>query len=206
MGKLRIVCVCSAKNVLSEDIAVILLCTALYFHTKSSHALYVQNKRVTSMFFNVLFYMGIVRTVWVNISENARWKTGVLTEDSFKHVFQRYIILLASVFYMGKMRTVCVCITEYARWKMGILSKDIAAILLCTAPYLHPKSSHTLYVQYKRVSTMFFNAIIYFLQVYFTWEKCVQCALHCREYALKDECFIRRYRSDPAMYSTNPAP
>ena len=104
------------------------------------------------------------------------------------------------LFYMGKLRTVCVCSAK------NVLSEDIAVILLCTAPYLHPKSSHTLYVQYKRVSTMFFNAIIYFLQVYFTWEKCVQCALHCRECALKDECFIRRYRSDPAMYSTLPAP
>ena len=63
MGIVRTVCVCSAKNVLSEDIAVILLCTALYFHTKSSHALYIQYKTVSSMFFNVLFYMGKVRTL-----------------------------------------------------------------------------------------------------------------------------------------------
>ena len=120
-------------------------------------------------------------------------------------VFQRYIILLASVFYMGIVRAVCVFISQNARRNKGVLSGDIAVILLCTAPYLHPKSSHTLYVQYKRVSTMFFNAIIYFLQVYFTWEKCVHCALHCRACALKDECFILRYRSDTAMYSTEPA-
>ena len=43
-------------------------------------------------------------------------------------------------------------------------------------------------------------------EIYFTWEKCVQFALHCRECALKDECFIQRYRSDPPMYNTVPAP
>lgn len=30
--------------------------------------------------------------------------------------------------------------------------------------------------------------------------------LHCREFALKDGCFIRRYPSDSTMYSTVPAP
>ena len=95
-------------SVLSEDIAAILLCTALYLHPKISHKLYLQNEWVSSMFFNLLFYL-------------------------------------------GKMRTVCVCITENARWKTGVLSKDIATILLCTALYLQPISSHALYVQYKRV-------------------------------------------------------
>ena len=31
-------------------------------------------------------------------------------------------------------------------------------------------------------------------------------SLHCRECALKDGCFIRNYRSDPAIYSILPAP
>merc|ERR1711911_281639 len=43
-------------------------------------------------------------------------------------------------------------------------------------------------------------------KVYFTWEKCIECAygvfLHCKECALNSGCFIQRYRSDPAMYST----
>ena len=30
--------------------------------------------------------------------------------------------------------------------------------------------------------------------------------LHCRGCALNDGCFIRRYRSDPSMYSTVPEP
>ena len=125
---LGIVCtewVCIAENahwktgVLSDDIAAILLCRALYLHPKSSHALYVQCIRVSSMFFNDLFYI-------------------------------------------GNMRKVCVCIVENARWKTGVLSEDIAAILLRTALYMHPKSSRALYVQYKRVSNIFFNAKINF--------------------------------------------
>ena len=52
-----------------------------------------------------------------------------------------------------------------------------------------------------------------FSSLYYTISKCIlhwksACSmrLHCRECALKDGCFIRRYRSDPAMYSTVPAP
>ena len=163
MGKMRTVCVCITENarwkmgILSKDIAAILLCTELYLHPKSSHALYVQYKRVSTMFFNVLFYM-------------------------------------------GKLRTVCVCSAK------NVLSEDIAVILLCTAPYLHPKSSHTLYDQYKRVSSCF-------LTLYYTISKCIlhvnsACSMRfqCTKCASKEGCFIRRYRSDPAMYSTVPAP
>jgi len=61
----------------------------------------------------------------------------------------------------------------------------------------------------KRVSSCFFTIILYCKQVYFTWEKCIECAygvfLHCTECALSSGCFIQRYRSDPAMYSTLPA-
>ena len=51
-----------------------------------------------------------------------------------------------------------------------------------------------------------FQCYIILLASYFTWEKSEQFALHCRECALKDECFILRYRSDPGMYSTVSAP
>ena len=87
------------------------------------------------------------------------------------------MILLASVFYMGIVRAVCVFISQNARRRKGVLSEDIAAILLCTALYLHPKCSHALYVQYTRVSSCFFKAILQYFTVYFTWEKCVQYAL-----------------------------
>ena len=66
-------------------------------------------------------------------------------------VFQRYILLLASVFYVGIVRALCVFIAQNACRKLGVLAEDIAAILLCTALYLPPKSSHELDVQYKRV-------------------------------------------------------
>ena len=62
---------------------------------------------------------------------------------------------------MEKVRTVCAYIAENARWKKGVLSEDIAAILLCTALYMQPKSRRALYVQYKRVSSMFFNVLFY---------------------------------------------
>ena len=45
-----------------------------------------------------------------------------------------------------------------------------------------------------------------FSTFYFTWENAYSVRLHCRECALKDGCYIRRYCSDPAMYSTVPAP
>merc|ERR1711911_363371 len=61
----------------------------------------------------------------------------------------------------------------------------------------------------KRVSSCFSTILLYFKQVYFTWEKCIECAygvfLHCTECALNSGCFTQRYRSDPAMYSTLPA-
>ena len=136
MGIVRSVCVFiagnprwkrekSKKDVSSEYIAPILLCTALYLYPKISHTLYVQNKWVSSMFFNV-------------------W------------------------FYMGNMCTLCFCITENARWKTGVLSEDIPAILLCTAMYLHPKSSHAFYFQYKTVS-MFFNVLFYLGKMRKVW-------------------------------------
>merc|ERR1711911_533713 len=101
------------------------------------------------------------------------------------------------------VHSVCSYIAQNVLCITSVLSNDIAAILPCTALYVHSKCSHTLHVQYTRVSSFFFTIILYFKQVYFTWEKWVQCAfgvfLHCTECALYNECFIQRYRSDPAM-------
>ena len=61
----------------------------------------------------------------------------------------------------------------------------------------HSTLQPTLHVQYTRVSSCFFTIRMYYKQVYFTWEKWIQCAygvfLHCRNCALKHGCFIRRY-------------
>ena len=174
-------------GVLSEDIAAILLCIAQYLHPKSSHILYVQYKRVSSMFFNVLFYMGNVRSVCDCIAKNGRWKTVVPSEDiaailqcsalylhpkssralyvQYKSVSRMFLTLkytFSKFILLGKSAYSLRYIAENARWKTSVLSKDIKAILLCTTLYLHPKSSLTLYVQYKRISSMFFNAILYF--------------------------------------------
>ena len=84
-------------------------------------------------------------------------------------VFQRYIILLASVFYIGIVRGVFVFIAQNARRNKVVLSEDIAAILLYTALYLHQKSSHALYVQNKRVSSMIFIVLFYIGKVRTVW-------------------------------------
>ena len=49
----------------------------------------------------------------------------LLLASVFYKGFHRYIILLASVFYIGKVRTVCVFIAENANRKKGVLSEDI---------------------------------------------------------------------------------
>ena len=74
------------------------------------------------------------------------------------------------------MRTVCAYFAHNACWNSDVLSDEITAILPCTALYLHPLFFHLLYVQYRRISSLFINAIFYCKLEYFTWEKCVQCA------------------------------
>merc|ERR1711911_394906 len=107
------------------------------------------------------------------------------------------------------VHTMCSYIAQNARPITGVLSDDIVAILPCTALYLKPKYSRTVCFQYTRVSCCFFTIILYCKQVYLTWEKCIQCAYdvfqQCTESALNHGCFIRRYRSDPAMCNTLPA-
>ena len=104
------------------------------------------------------------------------------------------------------VHTVFSYIAEKARCITGVLYHDIAAILPCTALYVQQKCSHTLQVQHTRVSSWFFNIILYCKQVCFTQKKCINCAygvfLHCTECTLNHGCFIPRYGSDPAMYST----
>merc|ERR1711911_277798 len=78
---------------------------------------------------------------------------------------------------MGKVRTVCAKFALNSRRNTVVLSDEITAILSCTALYLHPLFCHLLYVQYRRISSCIINAIFYCKLEYFTWEKCVQCAL-----------------------------
>merc|ERR1711911_401803 len=107
------------------------------------------------------------------------------------------------------VNSVCSYIAQNVLCITSVLSNDIAAILPCRALYVQSKCRHTLYVQYTRVSRFFFTIILYCKHVYFTWEKCIQCAygvfLHCTECALNNGSFIQQYRSDPAMYSTLPS-
>ena len=104
------------------------------------------------------------------------------------------------------VHTVFSYIAEKARCITGVLYHDIAAILPCTALFVQPKCTYTLHVHDTRVLSWFFTIILYCKQAYFTWEKCIQCEygvfLHCTESALNNKCFIERYRSDHALYTT----
>jgi len=66
---------------------------------------------------------------------------------------------------------VCSCIAQNVHWITVVLTNNIAAILPCTALYVKPKCSHTLYVQYTRVSSWFFTMILYCQQKYFTLKR-----------------------------------
>ena len=62
-----------------------------------------------------------------------------------------------------------------------------------------------LYNQYTVVSSCFFNAILQCKTVFFTWEKYIQCALTLHRMRVETR-MQHVYRSDPAKYSTVPAP
>ena len=130
--------------------------------------------------------------------------------QEFQTAFPTLHCIVSKCILHGKsaysVHTVCFSIAQNVRWITGLLSNDIAAIRPYTALYLQPICGRTLYIQYTRVLNCFFNTTLYCKKAYFTWEKCIQCAydvfLHCKECALNHGCFIRRYRSDPTMYST----
>ena len=157
-------------GLLSNNIAAILPCTALYVQSKCKHTLHVQHTRFQAA--SLPLYCTVSKFI-------LHGKSGYSVHTVCSYIAQNVL-----------------CITS-------VLSNDIAAILPCKARYVQPKFSHTLHFQYTRVSSCFFTIILYCKQVYFTWEKCIQCAydvfLHCTESALNNKCFIRRYRSDPAM-------
>merc|ERR1711911_90337 len=92
----------------------------------------------------------------------------------------KYILYLKSGY---SVHTVCSYIAENACCITGVLFDYIKAILPCTALYVQPKRSHTLHVQYTRLSSCFFTIILYCKQAYFTWEKWVQCVTVCSNIA-----------------------
>ena len=130
--------------------------------------------------------------------------------QEFQAAFSPLCCTVSTCILHGKtgysVRSVFHSIVQNVRWITGVLANDIAAILPCKALYVQPKCSHTLHVQHTRVSSWFFNIILYCKQVCFTQKKCIHCAygvfLHCTECTLYHGCFIPRYSSDPAMYST----
>ena len=101
------------------------------------------------------------------------------------------------------VHSVCSYIAQNVRLITGVLSNDIAAIRSCTALYVETKCSHTLQVQYTKVSNCFLKTTFNCKTAYFTGKNWVQCAygvfLHYKECALNHGYFSRRYRSDPAM-------
>ena len=136
-------------GVLSDDIAAILPSTSLIIVCKGpfrSWTSMVLFQRYILLYATV-FHKGKVRTVWAYYAENASWETVVLCDDiavilpyralylqpnwkpstlcsiymSFMQLFQRYIIIEASVFEMGKVLTAWTYITENTRGKTVVL-------------------------------------------------------------------------------------
>merc|ERR1711911_74673 len=146
-------------GLLSNNIAAILPCTALYVQKKCKHTLHVQHTR----------FQAASLPLYCTVSK---------------------FILHGKSGY--SVHTVCSYIAQNVLCIASVLSNDIAAILPCKERYVQPKFSHTLHFQYTRVSSCFFTIILYCKQVYFTWEKYIQCAydvfLNCTECALNSGC------------------
>jgi len=105
---------------------------------------------------------------------------------------------------MVKYDTVLVIsyIVKNARWNSSVLSLDIAANLPCASLNLHPKVAvHSLF-NMQEIKAAFskrycsVSHCIYYAEIQYSGR------LICKECALKHECFIPWYRSDPAMYCT----
>ena len=87
----------------------------------------------------------------------------------------------------------CSCIAHKVRWITVVLSNDIAAILPCTVLYVHPKCSHTLFVQYTRVSSWFSHHDIVILASVFYMGKvhtvCIRCVLALHRIYIESRLF-----------------
>ena len=172
---MRTVCAYITKNarwksgVLSENILAILTFRALYLQRKCSHALYVQYTRVSSCFFNAILHCRQVYFTTMSQRschvQNPTCSQNVVMHSMFN--IQEFPAAFSTQFW-----SVSRCIFHWKTWnnvglhctecaiKHNYLFEYIAVILLCTALYLQPKCSHPLYIQYKRVKSCFFNAIL----------------------------------------------
>ena len=87
----------------------------------------------------------------------------------------------------------CSCIAQNVRWFTGVLSNDIAGILSCTVLNVQLKSSHTLYVQYTRVSSWFSHHDIVLLASFFYMGKvhtvCIPCVLALHKMCVESRIF-----------------
>ena len=87
----------------------------------------------------------------------------------------------------------CSCIAQNVRWFTGVLSNDIAGILSCTVLNVQLKSSHTLYVQYTRVSSWFSHHDIVLLASVFYMGKvhivCIRCVLALHKMCVESRSF-----------------
>ena len=170
------VCSCIAQNVpwiagvLSNDIAAILPCTALYVQPKCSHTLNF-NIQEFQVSFSPLYCTVSkcilhgksaysVHTVCSYIAQNARWITGLLSNNIAA-------ILPCTTLYLQPKYSRTVCF-QYTR----VSNCFFNTTLYCkTAYYTWEKWVHCAYGM----------------------------VLHCTECALNHGCFIRRYRRNPAM-------
>ena len=124
----------------------------------------------------------------------------------------RVLCLVGSLRYREKknpcFNAIWNCMKVYFTWEKCTQSA-YSESLHCKVCALIHGCLNAHYVQRTRVSSCFINAILYCKQLYFTIEKCIQCAynvrLNCTECRLKHGCIIPRYRSDPALYNAVPA-
>ena len=121
----------------------------------------------------------------------------------FQACFNVFCMLLKILFYMGKVHTVCAYNADERRMFYPTISKRSCHIQHSTCTQKVAKHSMFNIKEFQPA----------FLTLYYTIKKWIlhgssACSmrLHCTKWVLKEGCFIRRYRSDPAMYSTVPAP
>ena len=134
------------------------------------------------MFFNVLFYMGKMRTVCVCIAKNARWKTGVFWKISQRSYYVQHCPFTQKVAMHCMFNTKqfqAYFSTYFFTWEKCV--QCAFAVQRMFYPKISKRScyvQHFTCTQKVAMHSMFKTKELQacFSTFYFTWEKCVQCA------------------------------
>ena len=98
----------------------------------------------------------------------------------------------ATSFNIGKLYTMCVNIVQNARWNASVLSLDIAAILLCTSLYLHPKVAMNSMFNMQEIKAAFSTRYCSVSHFILHGKTIYGVRLRCEEFPLKHNCFIQQ--------------